>query len=80
MNDVQKAAAKGGLYTKKGDYALVSQSRTGKSFAGSLLLANEMFKQMTEDPDTPAVSIFIAPFHASARETSNLLTQLLGGS
>ncbi|MGY5880788.1 MAG: hypothetical protein RTV31_11085 [Candidatus Thorarchaeota archaeon] len=78
LNDVQKAAAKGGLYTKTGDYALVSQSRTGKSFAGSLLVANEMFKQMIEDPETPAVSIFIAPFHASARETSNLLSQLFG--
>jgi replicative superfamily II helicase len=78
LNDVQKAAAKGGLYTKSGNYALVSQSRTGKSFAGSLLVANEMFKQLTEDPDTPAVSIFIAPFHASARETSNLLSQLFG--
>jgi len=78
LNEVQKAAAKGGLYTKTGDYALVSQSRTGKSFAGSLLVANEMFKHMTEEPDTPAVSIFIAPFHASARETSNLLSQLFG--
>ncbi|TFG27124.1 DEAD/DEAH box helicase [Candidatus Thorarchaeota archaeon] len=78
FNDVQKAASKGGLYTKTGDYALVSQSRTGKSFAGSLLVANEMFKQISEDPDTPAVSIFIAPFHASARETSNLLSQLFG--
>ena len=78
LNDVQKAAAKGGLYTKTGDYALVSQSRTGKSFAGSLLVANEMFKHMIEDPANPAVSIFIAPFHASARETSNLLSQLFG--
>jgi len=78
LNDVQKAAAKGGLYTKNGDYALVSQSRTGKSFAGSLLVANEMFKHMITEPETPAISIFIAPFHASARETSNLLSQLFG--
>ncbi len=78
LNDVQKAAAKGGLYTKTGDYALVSQSRTGKSFAGSLLVANEMFKHLEEDPETAAVSIFIAPFHASARETSNLLSKLFG--
>lgn len=78
FNDVQKAAAKGGLYTKTGDYALVSQSRTGKSFAGALLVANEMFKYMSEALETPAVSIFITPFHASARETSNLLSQLFG--
>lgn len=78
LNDVQNAAAKGGLYTKAGDYALVSQSRTGKSFAGSLLVANEMFKHISENPETPAVSIIIAPFHASARETSNLLSQLFG--
>jgi len=78
LNDVQKVAAKGGLYTKTGDYALVSQSRTGKSFAGSLLVANEMYRHMIKEPETPALSIFIAPFHASARETSNLLSQLFG--
>jgi len=33
---------------------------------------------MIAEPETPAISIFIAPFHASARETSNLLSQLFG--
>ncbi|MBN2228221.1 MAG: DEAD/DEAH box helicase [Candidatus Thorarchaeota archaeon] len=78
FNEVQKAAAKGGLYTKPGDYALVSQSRTGKSFAGTLLVANEMFKCISAEPDTSALSIIVAPFHASARETSNLVSQLFG--
>lgn len=78
FNEVQKIAAKNGFFTKSADFALVSQSRTGKSFAGTLLIANEMFKHISDESETPALSIIVAPFHASARETANLVSQLFG--
>lgn len=78
LNTVQQTASRKGLYSTTGDYALVSQSRTGKSFAGTLFVANEMYKELCKDTEAKVLSLFIAPFHASARETSALISSLFG--
>ncbi|MFW9908134.1 MAG: DEAD/DEAH box helicase [Candidatus Thorarchaeota archaeon] len=79
LNEVQKLAEKAGLYNKKGDFALMSQSRTGKTFAGLLFAANTMYQSIcsTKTDDT-SLSIFIAPFHASARETTSMISRYFG--
>lgn len=74
LNEVQQTASNGGLFSTQDDFALVSQSRTGKSFVGVLLVANELFKLKSDD----GLAIIIAPFHASARETATLVSQIFG--
>ncbi|MGY5877299.1 MAG: DEAD/DEAH box helicase, partial [Candidatus Thorarchaeota archaeon] len=84
FNDVQKAAESHGLFDKDEHYALVSQSRTGKSFTGGVFVANELFKHCkhritsNEDLEDKELAIFVAPFHASARETSTMLSKYFG--
>ncbi|MHA1909144.1 MAG: DEAD/DEAH box helicase, partial [Candidatus Thorarchaeota archaeon] len=83
LNEVQKFAEKEGLYSSKDNIALMSQSRTGKTFAGILFIANEIFKfiskNRTEDGGgCNEVAIFVAPFHASARETAATISRYFG--
>ncbi|MBD3404823.1 MAG: DEAD/DEAH box helicase [Candidatus Lokiarchaeota archaeon] len=84
LNEVQRIAADSGLYTTDGDFGIVSMSRTGKSFAGGLLIANELFqaiskrKEETPDSESNELAIILAPFHASARDTSATLSQFFG--
>jgi len=61
----------------------MSQSRTGKTFAGILFIANEMFKSISQSKAAGGakcneVGIFIAPFHASARETAATISRYFG--
>ncbi|NHJ13390.1 MAG: DEAD/DEAH box helicase [Candidatus Thorarchaeota archaeon] len=84
LNEVQKLAANHGLFEGKKDYALLSQSRTGKSFTGCLFVANEIFKHIKTRRESGAIeegkelAIIVAPFHASARETSSTISQYFG--
>ncbi|TXT55710.1 MAG: hypothetical protein BAJATHORv1_30090 [Candidatus Thorarchaeota archaeon] len=84
LNEVQRVAAKAGLYTTTDDFGIVSMSRTGKSFAGSLLIANEIFKAIckrkeeSSDSEANELAIILAPFHASARDTSATISQFFG--
>jgi replicative superfamily II helicase len=85
FNEVQQLAAKKGVFETSDSYALVSHSRTGKTFIGTLFVANEMFKAQkddacdeTKDDVRNDLAIFIAPFHASARETSANLSKHFG--
>lgn len=83
LNEVQKVAEKKGLFNSKESYALMSQSRTGKTFAGILFIANEMFKAISKKKEPVKetcheLGIFIAPFHASARETAAAVSRYFG--
>ncbi len=83
LNEVQKFAEKEGLYNSEDNFALMSQSRTGKTFAGILFIANEIFKFISKNRvegggDCKEVGIFIAPFHASARETAATISRYFG--
>ncbi|MFW9845575.1 MAG: DEAD/DEAH box helicase, partial [Candidatus Thorarchaeota archaeon] len=83
LNEVQQLAARKGLFNKRGDFALLSMSRTGKSFAGGLFVANEMYKYITSQKESEAeavdgLSIIIAPFHASARGAAHMISQYYG--
>jgi replicative superfamily II helicase len=83
MNYVQKLAEKEGLFSSPENFALMSQSRTGKTFAGILYAANEMYKNLCnkkkpEGEEDNTLAIFVAPFHASARETAATISQYFG--
>ncbi|MFW9921189.1 MAG: hypothetical protein ACFFED_16420, partial [Candidatus Thorarchaeota archaeon] len=83
LNDVQLIAEKKGLFSSRDSYALMSQSRTGKTFAGILFIANEMFKAIQKGKKSDKgicneLAIFIAPFHASARETAATISRYFG--
>ena len=75
LNTVQKMAEDKGIFSTTNDFALVSDSRTGKSFTGALLAANEIFKKKQKNKDKQIkdeeeIVFFITPFHASARDFS----------
>ncbi|MFW9992116.1 MAG: DEAD/DEAH box helicase [Candidatus Odinarchaeota archaeon] len=82
LNTVQKLAEEKGIFNTKDDFAIVSMSRTGKSFTGALMVANEFFelKQKTsaEPPEDEPIAIFICPFHTSARDFYSLLSNYFG--
>ncbi|MDF1539224.1 MAG: DEAD/DEAH box helicase [Candidatus Thorarchaeota archaeon] len=83
LNEVQQLASKAGLYSGSDNIALMSQSRTGKTFAGILFSANEMYKKLCEkqnvkDENDNSLAIIVAPFHASARETAATISQYFG--
>ncbi len=83
LNDVQQLAQKAGLYKGSENIALMSQSRTGKTFAGILFAANEMYKkicanQSAASGEDNSLAIIVAPFHASARETAATISRYFG--
>ncbi|NWF95544.1 MAG: hypothetical protein HXY34_05340 [Candidatus Thorarchaeota archaeon] len=84
LNEVQRMAAESGLYEGTDNHVLVSMSRTGKSFAGILFIANEMFKRARAASEGAAeagdecLALLVTPFHASARETSSVLSRYFG--
>jgi len=83
LNEVQQVAEKAGLYDSSANIALMSQSRTGKTFAGILFAANEMYKKRCSNQNVKAeedssLAIIVAPFHASARETAATISQYFG--
>lgn len=84
LNHLQQLASDEGLFSTSENIALVSQSRTGKSFAGALMVANELYnlkeKEM-ESKDTQTeekIAIFITPFHTSARDFYSIISKYFG--
>lgn len=75
-------AANEGLFSDNDDIAIVSQSRTGKSFVGVLKIANKLFQQIQDESnekvDNTELAIFITPFHASARDFFAVLSKYFG--
>ncbi len=83
LNDVQMLAEDKGIFTSQDNYVLMSQSRTGKTFTGIMFVANQMFREISQakakgDTGQDVVSIFLAPFHASLRETAATIARYLG--
>ena len=88
FNSLQKLALEEGLFEEEKDFAIVAKSRTGKSFLGALMIANKMFslkdyenQHPSQEQDTQraeSISLFISPFHASARDFHSLITNYFG--
>ena len=82
LNELQQLAANEGLYSDNDSIAIVSQSRTGKSFAGILEIANKHFQRIQEDSnekiDSIELTIVITPFHASARDLFAVISNYFG--
>ncbi len=83
INQVQQLVAEKGLFDSDKNLALVSMSRTGKSFAGLLFVANELFRiinnRVTDDStESTAIGIIVTPFHASARDTLSVISRYFG--
>ncbi|MFX0115737.1 MAG: DEAD/DEAH box helicase, partial [Candidatus Hodarchaeota archaeon] len=82
LNDLQTLAAEHGFFDTNDDFAIVSMSRTGKSFAGALLAANELFKlkqkKGQDQKEEEQIAIFITPFHAFARDFFSVISKYFG--
>ena len=88
FNSLQKLALEEGLFDEQKDFAVIAKSRTGKSFLGALMIANKTFnfkenenRYSSEENTTQSIeylSIFITPYHSSARDFYSLITNYFG--